>query len=268
LGWRAGCGSVFRGGGDGSDGDAVPAGRVDTVDHDGAKRWKKSDIAKVQVESDRALASLTAADFVNGGVTVGSGCSRMCTMGATCACFDVDLAVQPYVQTTGEVFGTVDVALKPLVDVYGNATNGIATKQFQVTRLKWVKQVSGAGTTPTAIAISPNGLVIAGGHVATGSALVAASPDGGTEWTVSNADFTAGPMAGTQGVYVAFATAASVTGILQYNFTGQPRATPQVCGSSVSYFGDLALVLPGGSEFPVAIRNEALLPIEWAVLRL
>lgn len=234
-----------------------PQDGVDTVDHDGAKRWKKSDIAKVQVESDRALASLTAADFVNAGVTVGSGCSRMCTAGATCACFDVDLAVQPYVQTTGEVFGTVDVALKPVVDVYGNTTSGVATKQFQVTRLKWVKQVAASATAAPALAISSGGLLVA----SVGNGLVALTPDGGTAWTVTGLNTTSPPMVGTQGVYVANSTSGPSASILQYDLLGQPRTPTQTCLGGVAYAGDLALAQPGASELPVAVRSDRRIAI-------
>jgi hypothetical protein len=238
-----------------------PQDGVDTVDRDAAKRWKKSDVAKVQVESNRALVSLAETDFVNSGVSPGAGCTRNCTPGATCACFDVDLSVQPYVQTTGEVFGTVDVALKTLVDTYGNSTAVIPTQQFKVTRLKWVKQVAGAGTLPTALAVSASGLVVAGGHVATGSTLVAIPPDGGTGWTQSKADFTAGPVVGQLGVYVAYATPVPNAAIAQYDFGGQPRPTPEVCVSATPYVGDLALVQPGANETAVAVRGDNRLAI-------
>ncbi len=236
-----------------------PQDGVDAVDHDGRLRWKKSDVAKVQVESNRPLASLAATEFVNSGVTAATGCTRSCAAGATCACFDVDLSVQPYVQTAGEVFGTVDVKLNTLTDTYGNTTNGIATKQFQVTRLKWVKQIAAAATAAPALAITDGGLVIA----SVGNGLVALQPDGGTAWTVPGLNLTSAPMVGTVGIYVATTTTAPTAGILVYDFAGQSRPSSPICGvlSATTYSGDLALAQPGASEVPVAVRSDRRIAI-------
>lgn len=242
---------------------AAPVRPADDTDTDGVARWKKYELAPIQVESNRPLAAIAPGNFANPGVTLSTRCTRTC-MTAYCQCFEVDLAQQVLTAAAGELSGTVTVTLNSATDVYGNTASGIAPVQVPVTRFKWKRSISsGTATTPVAIAVLDGGVVLAGVTTAptagANASLTAFKPDGGVAWTnsYSTEAITAGPLVGTQGIYFGvYAPGTTPIASIRRVDTAGMSASP-LCLNIQSFTGDMALVSPGAGENVVAVRSDS-----------
>jgi hypothetical protein len=117
-----------------------------------------------------------------------------------------------------------------------------------------------AGGTPTAVALDSNGNIYAGASTSLSSTLVAFAADGGTQWSYSAADraITAGPMAGSQAVYFATGTGASIA-IQRVGLDGSAKTDLCSVNTSYGYGGDMALLNPGSGEVPLVVRSDGAL---------
>jgi hypothetical protein len=242
--------------------ESAPVRPANQTDTDGTHRWKKSEVAAVRLVSNRDLLTApTSADFNNGSaVSSPATCAEAC-VAPRCYCFAVDLAQLPFTQTApGTLYGTVPVSLnKSLTDKFGN--NGAAAPvAIHVTRFKWRQVVaSHAAASPTALAITPSGVVIAGASVGATSTLTALEPDGGVAWqkAYGSEAITAGPMAGETGIY--FAVNSGGAGVLRKLALDGSGGTDRCSIGGLAYSGDLALAMPGANEYPMAVANNATL---------
>jgi hypothetical protein len=237
-----------------------PARSAEDTDIDGVPRWKKFEVVPVQVESTRPLTQLTAAQFGDpSGVAPSSACQRPCPDGGHCACFQVDLAQRSLVMSPGAINGTVGLALNPVQDIYGNPSLPTSPATIEVTRFKWVRTLSVDGSAlPTAIAITPTGTVLVGANTSSTASLMAFRPDGRTLWqdTTSYFQFRAGPLVGTQGIYLGLSVPERGDLLRRVDLNGQsPR---DVCGDSAGLFTlsspGLALAALGPNETIWAVR--------------
>jgi hypothetical protein len=244
--------------------EVAPGRPTNQTDGDGSPRWKKSEVAPVKLVSSRdLLAPPTAADFTNAAVSTSSRCTACAA--PRCYCFEVNLAPQAFTQTApGTLHGTVSVSLnKPLTDFLGN-DGAAAPAAVDVTRFKWSQNIATTtAATPTAIALTPAGVLIAGvttpASVGANSTLTALHPDGGIAWQTPYASeaITAGPMAGQAGIY--FAVGTSGAGVLRRLAFDGTNPTDRCTATGLSYMGDMALVSPGTNEYPVAVVKNATL---------
>lgn len=241
----------------------APMRGPDDTDLDTLPRWKKSESALLQVESDEPLANIQPADFTVGGVATSNLCTRPCGANKSCSCFAVPLGPQQLVAPVGSISGTVSVGLMKATDVLGNTNTAIAPQTFAVTRFKWVRELSGAmGSTPTGLAVTPSGEVIAGALTSlTASTLKSFKPDGGVVFSNDYAteSMTTGPVVGALGIYSGASGPGAIASIRKLDFSG---LAPQVICSnaaSLAFQGDLALVNPGATEVVVAMRSDKAL---------
>lgn len=242
----------------------APLRPADDTDLDGAPRWKKSEVALVQVEADRRLVAIQPSDFTNAGVSVSMACTRSCGGGKFCSCFAVDLARQALAAPAGSIFGTVSLSLLQVTDSLGNVNATIAPQNFEVTRLKWRREVSSTvSSSPTAVVVAQTGVVVVGASTGASSILKAYSPDGGLAWlnTYAGEAITAGPVLGTQGLYFGVTNPSLMTASIRRVGLSDGSGAQNLCGNltALSFSGDLALVSPGASEVVVAVRSDGVL---------
>jgi hypothetical protein len=239
--------------------ETAPARAPNQTDGDGNPRWKKSEVAPVKVTSNRdLLAAPVPADFSNASVATSTRCTSCAA--PRCYCFEVDLAPEAFTQAApGTLYGAVQVSLnKPLVDALGNSGNA-AQAAVDITRFKWSQVVATlSASSPTAIALSSSGLVLAGASVGVTSALTALSPDGGIAWqkSYSSEAITAGPLIGTTGAFVAVNNGTQGQ-LRRLSLADGTTFTPDRClAANLTYQGDMALASPGAGEFPVAVASD------------
>lgn len=212
---------------------------VDSVMPDG---WKKDELALVQVEASEPVV-VRPQDFMNPGVAAAAGCVRVCATGKSCSCFSVDLAVQPMPAPRG----TVTVTLKPVADALGNMSAN-ATTMVEVTRWKWMQQVvTGASTVVSAPVLTSSGRVVVAGFAGSTGQVLAFEPTGALVWGSldGGAAVTAGPVVGSQGIYVA-TQEGNNSSIVRLDVMTGAVASQQYCadvGGGLRFDGDLTLTV-------------------------
>ena len=240
---------------------ATPMRPPDNTDIDTIPRWKKNELALVQVESNRLLNPVQPTDFTTaGGAAPSVLCSRSCPGANFCQCFAVDLARQTLTAPAGSISGTISVGLSRATDTLGNVNTSIAAQNFPVTRLKWRRDIATTAL-PMGVAIAPDGKVITGASASLGttSAVVALMPDGGTAWsnTYANEYLTAPPLVGTQAVYFGVANPGASTASIRKVAVSDGQTPTSRCFGAQPLWGDMALVSPGNTEAVVAVRSDA-----------
>lgn len=257
--------------------ESPPARAAEETDEDGIARWRKSDVAFLQVESDRPLV-IAPGDWGQAGVSAASSaqCRRSCGAGSVCACFAVELGRQALALLDGGLGGTVEIDLVSAKDEYGNQSAALRAS-LDVTRLKWIRRFETTGgpmdtqSSPTTVAVGSDGTVYAGssanGSYFTQSQLRAYPPsggslDGGPQWQSTN-NITGGPMVGSA-VYVATSwpgpRAPATRGFVKLSATGGGLAAETLCVENGAIFrGDAALARLGSTELPVAVGTDGLL---------
>lgn len=248
--------------------ETAPVRPPNQTDSDGIRRWKKSEVATVRLVSNRdLLAAPLPVDFNNPAAVSGPAtCAEACDA-PRCYCFAVNLAQLPLAQSdSGALYGAAPVSLsRPLTDVLGNSGTADAGL-VPVTRLKWTREVSSGGASvPTAIALSPEGVILVGVSTALEpplgpSVLTAISSDGGQNWQISSDDaITAGPIVATKGVYYATRNSGASTSAVRLNpFIGLPSSCASL-GTNPTYIGDMALAAPGANESPLVVADDGTL---------
>lgn len=239
--------------------ESPPPRQPHELDLDGMNRWKKSESALVQTESTEDI-TIAPADFTTSAVTAVAAnlCTRQCGMSRFCRCYSVDLT-QHFLD--GGI-GAIPVALGAVQDAAGNFS-APTSSDVVVTRLKWSRDIGvGSNVPPTAVALAPNGAVIAGTSTGTAGSsyrLVTLSSDGVVLWerTSSTLSVTAGPVVGSRGAYVATSDGANSAISRIHLADGGVESTDCQNGSGLSIDGDLGLAGSGVGEVAVGVRSSS-----------
>lgn len=219
--------------------------------------WKKDEAATLRVTVDGGRAA-QASDIVTSWgalASTSSACTGSCV--GNCRCFQVDLATAPVMGMRA----APELQVGRIDDGAGNrsdAQNGVV----QVTRFKWARPLAGAASRLLAVAVSRDGLVVAGVETlaSTGEPvrLVTYAQDGGTKWVgagIATGAVTAGPVVGVGDLWVATNTGVSSQFLRIGLSSGAPAALGDCIGGNV-FGGDMALsILSVGTEIPLGVRN-------------
>jgi hypothetical protein len=220
-------------------------------------------LVAVSVDGGRAAQASDVLVPWDGGVTAVASTSCVGCVG-NCRCFAVDVGRAPVLGLRAVEW----IQVRPIADAVGNPS---ATQDagIGVTRYRWERPLPGFATRLPPVAVSRNGVVVAGVDEtpATNLRLYAFAQDGGMLWAALDAGtITAGPIIGANTVWVGVFDGAQSSLLPITLSTGALRAADVACISTTATFkGDLALsVVDGGGgaevEIPLGVRNGAIFP--------
>ncbi len=230
-------------------------GVANEVDPDSAyaAAYKKDEVVEVRVEVTKPV-TVTLGDVTGvpgAAVTARGVCSAGCPAGATCSCFDLDLAKAPLAGFRGSVPVTVGV----VTDAHGNSSSGPVTKTLSVTRWKWRYRAATAPLAVQAPALASDGRLYLGvADTAQAGSLAALMPAGtplpGFTAASTLGAVTTAPLVSGGSVYVATKDA-SVGQIRKVDAaSGSPTASTCV---DATYLLNSALALTDLGQSPEAV---------------